>query len=111
MFGVTGAAVSKLRHMQNGGKRGRHSVDTWDKQSTSNCVTICAAGLSHVENHGQGQLLTALAVMERDYRLTGYLRGQSDRVKAPKGFEIGSRWKVSATMRASPRRDCILTCE
>jgi hypothetical protein len=31
MFGVTGAGLSKIRHMQNGGKRGRHSVDQWDK--------------------------------------------------------------------------------
>lgn len=34
MFGFTGAALSKLRHMQNGGKRGRHSLDQWDRQST-----------------------------------------------------------------------------
>ncbi|CZS99140.1 uncharacterized protein RCO7_00467 [Rhynchosporium graminicola] len=33
MFGVTGAGLSKIRHMQNGGKRARHSVDQWDKQS------------------------------------------------------------------------------
>ncbi|RMZ03008.1 hypothetical protein D0860_06978 [Hortaea werneckii] len=33
MFGVSGAALSKIRHMQNGGKRGRHSVDQWDRQS------------------------------------------------------------------------------
>ncbi|KAL5329213.1 hypothetical protein ACEPPN_002723 [Leptodophora sp. 'Broadleaf-Isolate-01'] len=31
MFGVTGAGLSKIRHMQNGGKRGRHSVDQWDR--------------------------------------------------------------------------------
>ncbi|RMY52982.1 hypothetical protein D0865_05500 [Hortaea werneckii] len=35
MFGVSGAALSKIRHMQNGGKRGRHSVDQWDRQSRS----------------------------------------------------------------------------
>ncbi|KAK5113851.1 hypothetical protein LTR62_003235 [Meristemomyces frigidus] len=34
MFGFSGAALSKLRHMQNGGKRARHSVDQWDRQST-----------------------------------------------------------------------------
>lgn len=33
-FGVSGAGLSKIRHMQNGGKRARHSVDQWDKQST-----------------------------------------------------------------------------
>jgi len=33
MFGVTGAGLSKIRHMQNGGKRARHSIDQWDRQS------------------------------------------------------------------------------
>ena len=31
MFGVTGAGLSKIRHMQNGGKRGRWAVDQWDR--------------------------------------------------------------------------------
>lgn len=31
MFGFTGAALSKIRHMQNGGKRARHSIDQWDR--------------------------------------------------------------------------------
>ncbi len=31
MFAVTGAGLSKIRHMQNGGKRARHSVDQWDR--------------------------------------------------------------------------------
>ena len=34
MFAFSGAAISKLRNMQNGGKRARHSVDQWDRQST-----------------------------------------------------------------------------
>ncbi|RMY34540.1 hypothetical protein D0864_16701 [Hortaea werneckii] len=38
MFGVSGAALSKIRHMQNGGKRGRHSVDQWDRQSM--CISL-----------------------------------------------------------------------
>lgn len=36
MFGFSGAAVNKLRHMQNEGKRTRHSIDQWDRQSASN---------------------------------------------------------------------------
>jgi hypothetical protein len=32
--------------------------------------------------------------MERDRRLTGYFRGQSDRAIAPDGFELNSPWKV-----------------
>ncbi|CAO1605335.1 hypothetical protein XANCAGTX0491_008856 [Xanthoria calcicola] len=31
--GVTGAGMSTIRAWQNGGKRGRHSVDQWDRQS------------------------------------------------------------------------------
>jgi hypothetical protein len=35
MFGVSGAGLSKIRHMQNGGKRARHSIDQWDRVGTS----------------------------------------------------------------------------
>ena len=31
LFAFTGAGLSKVRHMQNGGKRARHSVDQWDR--------------------------------------------------------------------------------
>ena len=31
MFAFTGGALSKLRHMQNGGKRARYSIDQWDR--------------------------------------------------------------------------------
>ncbi|KAI9851377.1 MAG: hypothetical protein M1838_003840 [Thelocarpon superellum] len=66
MFAVTGAGMSWLRHWQNGGKRGRHSIDQWDRQQ----------------------------MMERDRRLTGSLRGQSDSPYAPEGFELNNPWKV-----------------
>jgi len=65
MFAISGGALSGLRYMQNGGKRGRHSIDAWDRQ-----------------------------MMERDKRLTGFLRGQSDKVEAPPGFELNNPWKV-----------------
>lgn len=65
MFGITGAGLSKIRHMQNGGKRARHSLDQWDRQ-----------------------------MMDRDRRLTGYLRGQTDNVKAPPGFELNNPWRT-----------------
>lgn len=32
-FGITGAGLSKIRNIQNGGKRARHSIDQWDRQS------------------------------------------------------------------------------
>ncbi len=31
MFGVTGAGLAKVRHMQNGGKPARRSLDQWDR--------------------------------------------------------------------------------
>ncbi|EKD20354.1 small secreted protein [Drepanopeziza brunnea f. sp. 'multigermtubi' MB_m1] len=40
MFGITGAGMSKIRHMQNGGKRGRHSVDQWDKIDTEDIAEL-----------------------------------------------------------------------
>lgn len=33
--------------------------------------------------------------MDRDRRLTGWLRGQTDKVEAPVGFEVNNPWKVS----------------
>lgn len=35
-------------------------------------------------------------VMDRDRRLTGWLRGQTDKVEAPMGFEVNNPWKVSS---------------
>lgn len=32
--------------------------------------------------------------MDRDRRLTGYLRGQTDKVEAPTGFELNNPWRV-----------------
>lgn len=38
-------------------------------------------------------------VMDRDRRLTGWLRGQTDKVEAPVGFEVNNPWKVSFLSR------------
>lgn len=65
MFGVSGAGMSKIRNMQNGGKRGRRSIDQWDKQ-----------------------------MMDRDRRLTGNIRGQSDTPLAPFGFDVNNPWRL-----------------
>lgn len=35
--------------------------------------------------------------MERDRRLTGTLRGQTDKPEAPLGFEFSNAWKVCKT--------------
>ncbi|KAF7957665.1 hypothetical protein EAE96_003238 [Botrytis aclada] len=65
MFGITGAGMSGVRSLQNGGKRARHSVDAWDRQ-----------------------------MMDRDRRLTGFLRGQTDNPSAPLGFELNNPWRL-----------------
>ncbi len=33
-------------------------------------------------------------VMDRDRRLTGFLRGQTDNPQAPPGFEVNNPWRV-----------------
>jgi hypothetical protein len=37
--------------------------------------------------------------MDRDRRLTGYLRGQTDQAIAPAGFELSNGWRVSCSTR------------
>jgi len=32
--------------------------------------------------------------MERDRRLTGFMRGQTDKAEAPAGFELNNPWRV-----------------
>ncbi|GAB7340304.1 hypothetical protein MBLNU457_6760t1 [Dothideomycetes sp. NU457] len=87
MFGFSGAAISKLRHMQNGGKRGRHSLDAWDRQKA-----IDEDGKATPTTWVDGRALGRL--MERDMRLTGWLRGQTDNAVAPAGFEFSNGWKL-----------------
>ncbi|KAL8728080.1 MAG: hypothetical protein Q9181_005469 [Wetmoreana brouardii] len=83
MFGITGAGLSAVRAAQNGGKPARHSVDQWDRQSTLRIAPL----ILRIR-------LIALAVMDRDRRLTGFLRGQTDNPKAPPGFELNSPWRL-----------------
>ncbi|KAF2203984.1 hypothetical protein GQ43DRAFT_221754 [Delitschia confertaspora ATCC 74209] len=65
MFAFTGGALGQLRWMQNGRKRPRHGLDIWDQ-----------------------------VMMQRDRRLTGFARGQTDKAEAPAGFELNNPWKV-----------------
>lgn len=43
MFGVTGAGMSKIKNMQNGGKRARRSIDQWDR--------VCVDRWTQVREH------------------------------------------------------------
>jgi hypothetical protein len=65
MFGISGTGLAVIKNIQNEGKRPRYSVDQWDRQ-----------------------------MMERDRRLTGTLRGQTDKPEAPLGFELNNPWKL-----------------
>ncbi|KAL7898004.1 hypothetical protein HDV64DRAFT_250695 [Trichoderma sp. TUCIM 5745] len=65
MFGATGTGLAAFKTWQNEGKRPRYSLDQWDR-----------------------------VMMDRDRRLTGTLRGQSDNPQAPLGFEFTNGWKL-----------------
>lgn len=106
MFGVSGCGLAVLKGIQNGGKKPRFGLDTWDKvrrpllrsgrkASANSCSSKVWQPLRlliyidiDVSNH--------LAVMDRDRRLTGNLRGQTDNPIAPTGFELNNPWRVSA---------------
>ena len=49
------------------------------------------------EGKTEAHMADMLAVMDRDRRLTGYLRGQVDQPTAPAGFELSNGWRVSYT--------------
>ncbi|KZM24225.1 uncharacterized protein EKO05_0005749 [Ascochyta rabiei] len=81
-FAFSAVSVGKLKEMQNGGKRTRRGIDAWDRQSTTPTMTSCARpATKHT------------AVMERDRRLTGFMRGQTDKAEAPAGFELNNPWR------------------
>ncbi|KAK5087661.1 hypothetical protein LTR70_002978 [Exophiala xenobiotica] len=65
LFGVTGVGLSAATYYENNYKRPRHGLDRWDRQ-----------------------------MLERDQRMTGLIRGQSDKVEAPVGFEVNNPWKM-----------------
>ncbi|KAF1969586.1 hypothetical protein BU23DRAFT_539521 [Bimuria novae-zelandiae CBS 107.79] len=79
MFAFSAVSVGKLREMQNGGKKARRGMDVWDRYDAS------AMTSRHLLND---------AVLERDRRLTGFARGQTDRPEAPAGFELNNPWRV-----------------
>jgi len=65
MFGISGAGLASVRYFSNNYKRPRRGLDTWDRQ-----------------------------MMDRDMRLTGVFRGQTDNPEAPLGFEVNNPWKM-----------------
>ncbi|KAL1842868.1 hypothetical protein VTK73DRAFT_3016 [Phialemonium thermophilum] len=69
MFGVTGAGLSKIKNMQNGGKRARRSLDQWDRQSKGNGRSVCP-----------------LSILSIDHPV------------APAGYELNNPWRVEKRM-------------
>jgi hypothetical protein len=97
MFGFTGLAFNKIRHMQNMGKRGRHSLDQWDRVRLTISRSISSANLriaKYRDARPRPTRANCFTVMDRDRRLTGYLRGQTANVEAPVGFELNNPWRV-----------------
>ncbi|BFZ60539.1 hypothetical protein YB2330_001576 [Saitoella coloradoensis] len=67
LFAVTGGLLAASKQFQNEGKPPRYGIDTWDRQ-----------------------------MMERDQRLTGTMRGQSQEPRAPAEFAVNSAWKIES---------------
>ncbi|RYN41381.1 hypothetical protein AA0112_g2175 [Alternaria arborescens] len=80
-FAFSAVSVGKLKEMQNGGKKTRRGIDAWDRVSFRKPRCI-------------GKMLTSVQqMMERDRRLTGFMRGQTDKPVAPEGFELNNPWR------------------
>ena len=92
MFAITGGGLTKIKYMQNDNKRPRWSVDQWDRQSETAPQTEALSCWLISQRFTDD----SYTVMDRDRRLTGRLRGQSDEVEAPLGFELNNPWRVSA---------------
>ncbi|KAK1138598.1 hypothetical protein N8T08_002160 [Aspergillus melleus] len=82
-MGVTGAGLTAVKYWSNEGKTARWNRDLWDRYVTSPTST-----------YQLNPPLARIALMERDLRLTGTMRGQSSNEVAPKGFELSNPWKL-----------------
>ena len=98
-FAFSAVSVGKLKEIQNGGKRTRRGIDAWDRVS---CVLgVCAMAANRFTAKYDHFTMTSsmlstykTSVMERDRRLTGFMRGQTDKPAAPPGFELNNPWRV-----------------
>ncbi|KAF8338825.1 uncharacterized protein EI90DRAFT_2990739 [Cantharellus anzutake] len=71
MFAATGTLFSVVRRGQNDGKPPRYNLESWDEM-----------------------------MMDRDKRLTGSRRGQSDNHVAPESFKTNSIWPAKQVQSA-----------
>uniref|UniRef100_A0A060T722 NADH dehydrogenase [ubiquinone] 1 alpha subcomplex subunit 1 n=1 Tax=Blastobotrys adeninivorans TaxID=409370 RepID=A0A060T722_BLAAD len=65
LISVAGGGLSALHSIKNNGKRDRYNLDQWERQ-----------------------------MLQRDFRLTGKYREQSDKAIAPDSFKTSSWWKA-----------------
>jgi hypothetical protein len=102
MFAFSAVAVGQLREMQNGGKKGRRGLDQWDRVGCLLIIMLEIAANKIPAKYDTSAMTSHLptdhtAVMERDRRLTGFARGQTDKPFAPPGFELNNPWRVRNT--------------
>jgi hypothetical protein len=99
MFAFSAVAVGQLREMQNGGKKGRRGLDQWDRVRCFLIIMLGIAANKMPAKYDTSDMTSHLhtdhsIVMERDRRLTGFARGQTDKPFAPAGFELNNPWRV-----------------
>ncbi|USP81402.1 hypothetical protein yc1106_08676 [Curvularia clavata] len=97
-FAFSAVSVGKLKEIQNGGKRTRRGIDAWDRVSCVLRMHRMAANMrtakyDHFTMTSSIPSTYKRAVMERDRRLTGFMRGQTDQPAAPPGFELNNPWR------------------
>ncbi|KAG9203693.1 hypothetical protein G6514_002304 [Epicoccum nigrum] len=86
-FAFSAVSVGKLKEMQNGGKRTRRGIDAWDRLGSK------VQYPHHELTSRRTPHADYTTVMERDRRLTGFARGQTDKPVAPAGFELNNPWR------------------
>jgi hypothetical protein len=106
MFGITGAGLSVAKYYSNDHKKARWNRDAWDRVSRiyapftqsadptniSIAKYVLASELSIIDVNAK--VLIWDAVMARDLRITGSIRGQSSNPEAPVGFDVSNPWQV-----------------
>lgn len=109
MYCVTGVGLSPTKYYANDHKKARWNRDVWDKvgwsdlfmqngnlkltflqQSMWSCPITIEQQVTGIFSDTNDER----AVMERDFRITGTMRGQSTNPEAPTGFEVSNPWKV-----------------
>ncbi|KAF3912142.1 hypothetical protein ABW21_db0205788 [Orbilia brochopaga] len=92
MFGISGAGLATSAYVANGYKPKRWALDVWDNVRSFYCSQSPAQAIYHPLTYSIHA--TEQQMMRRDERLTNVWRGQTDAPRAPKGYELSSRWRL-----------------